>query len=116
MLDVGKDLSRLAPSHSSLAQGTYSLLKCSHFLLRKGISLRNDWDQVDLGMEAAHDLNVKRLQSMASGLNEVDTGMDSVINNVHAIDLVLGLEIGIKSLFDVLHNWSPGVVVVDEVS
>lgn len=42
--------------------------------------------------------------------------MDTVVNNVHAVDLVLGIEIGIESLLDVVNNWSPGLVVVDEVS
>lgn len=53
---------------------------------------------------------------MASGLDEVDTGMDPVVNDVCAVDLVLGLEEGIVSLLNVLHNWAPGVIVVDKVS
>lgn len=67
-------------------------------------------------MQAAHDFNVERFQGVACGLNEVDAGMDSVIHNVHSVHLVLGLEIGIESLFNVLHNGSPRVIVVDKIS
>lgn len=42
--------------------------------------------------------------------------MDAVVNNVHAVDLVLGVEISIESLLNVVDNWSPRLVVVDEVS
>jgi hypothetical protein len=53
---------------------------------------------------------------MASWLEEVNASMDTVVNNVHAVDLVLGIEIGIESLLDVINNWSPGLVIVDKVS
>ena len=53
---------------------------------------------------------------MAGRLDEVDTGMDAVVHNVHAVDLVLSFEVGIESLLDVLDNWPPRVIVVDEVT
>jgi len=53
---------------------------------------------------------------MAGWLEEVDASMHTVVNNVHAVDLVLGIEIGIESLLNVINNWSPGLVVVDKVS
>lgn len=53
---------------------------------------------------------------MASGLDEVHAGMHPVVHDVHAVDLVLGLEIGIESLLDVLHDRPPRVIVVDEIS
>lgn len=94
----------------------YSILECSHLFIRKGVGFGNDWDQVDLGMKPAHDFNVQWLQRVASGLNEIDTGMDSIIDNVHAVDLVLRFQVRIVSLFDVFHDWAPRVVIVDEVS
>lgn len=42
--------------------------------------------------------------------------MDAVVDNVHAVDLVLGIKISIEALFDVLDNGAPGFVVVDEVT
>lgn len=67
-------------------------------------------------MQSAHDLNVERLERMTSGLNKVDASMDSVVNDVHTIDLVFCLQICIKSLFNVLDDWTPGIVVVDKIS
>lgn len=67
-------------------------------------------------MKATHDFNIQGLQRMAGWLDEVDAGMDSVVHNVHAIHLVLCLEIGIESLLNVFHNWSPGIIIVDKVT
>jgi len=95
---------------------TYSVLESSNLLVSHGVSFCNDWDQVDLGMQSAHDLNIEWLECMSSWLNEVHTGMNSVVNNVHSVDFVLGIEVGIKTLLDVVHNWSPRLVIVDEVT
>jgi len=67
-------------------------------------------------VEAAHDLDVQRLQGVSGRLDEIDTGVDSVVDNVHAIDLVLGIKISIESLLNVLDDWSPRVVIIDKVS
>lgn len=53
---------------------------------------------------------------MAGGLDEVDAGMDAVVDNVAAVDLVLGLEVGVEALLNVLDNRAPRVVVVDKVT
>ena len=67
-------------------------------------------------MKAAHNLNVKRLERVAGRLNEVDARMDAVVHNVHAVDLVLRVEVGIEALLDVLDDWAPGCIVVDKVA
>ena len=67
-------------------------------------------------MKATHDLDIKGLQGVASRLNEVDAGMNPVVHDVHSIDLVLGFQVGIKSLFNVLHDRSPRIVIVHEIS
>ena len=67
-------------------------------------------------MQPAHDLDVERLKRVTGRLNEVHTGMDAVVDNVHAVDLVLGIEIGIETLLDVLDDRAPGLVVVDKVT
>ena len=67
-------------------------------------------------MKSAHNFNVQWLQSVTRWLNEVNTSVDTVVNDVHAIDLVLGIQVGIKSLFDVIHNWSPRLIVVNEIT
>lgn len=53
---------------------------------------------------------------MASGLNEEDAGVNTVVDNVHAVDLVLSIEVSIETLLDVVHNRAPRLVVVDEVT
>lgn len=53
---------------------------------------------------------------MASGLDEEDTRMDAVVNNVHAVDLVLRVEVSIESLLNVVDDGAPRLVVVDEVT
>ena len=67
-------------------------------------------------MKATHDFDVERLQGVAGGLDEEDTGMDAVVYDVHAVDLILRIEISIVTLLDVVDNRSPRFVVVDEVS
>lgn len=53
---------------------------------------------------------------MASGLDEEDTSVDTVINDVHAVDLVLSVQVCIEALLDVVRNWSPRLIVVDKVT
>lgn len=53
---------------------------------------------------------------MTGGLDKVNAGMYTVVNDVHAVDLVLGLEVSIESLLDVLNDRSPGIIVVDKVT
>ena len=53
---------------------------------------------------------------MTGGLYEVNAGMNSVIDYVHAVDPVFGLEIGVKPLLDVFDNGSPRVIIVHEIA
>lgn len=68
---------------------SYPGFEIGDFLIRQCICLGNDGDQVDLGMQSAHNLDVQGLQRMAGGLNEVDACMNTIINDVHTVDLVL---------------------------
>lgn len=52
---------------------------------------------------------------MTRRLDEVDAGMHAVVDNVHTVDLVLGIEVCVEALFDVLHDRPPRVFVVDEI-
>lgn len=67
-------------------------------------------------MEASHHLNVKRLERVASGLDEENTGVNSVVDNVHAVDLVLGIEVRVESLLNVVDNGAPRLIVVHKVT
>jgi len=116
VLDIGEDLLGLAEKNKYRKKGTYSLLEQSNLLVRKSIGLGNDGNQVDLGVQPAHDLNVQRLQGVARRLDEVDARVDTVVNDVGAVDLVLGLEVGVVSLLNVLDNRAPRVIVVHKVT
>jgi len=100
----------------SITCGSYSLLEHGHLIVCQSICFSNDRNEVNLGMQSPHHLDVERLQRVARRLDEVDAGMNTVIHDVHAVDLVLGLEVCVKSLLNVLNDRSPGVVVVDEVT
>ena len=95
---------------------TYTLLEGGNLLIGKRISLGNNRDEIDFGVKSAHDLDIQRLERVASRLNEVNAGVHAVVDNVHAVDLVLGVEVSIKSLLDVLDNGSPRVIVINEVT
>lgn len=97
-------------------QCTHSLLEGRNFVVGESISLGDDWDEVDLGVQAAHDLNVQWLQRVAGGLDEVDAGMDAVVNNVDAVHLVLGIKVSVESLLNVLDDGTPRNVIVHKVT
>lgn len=67
-------------------------------------------------MESLHNLNIEGFKGVTSWLDEVNTGMHSVVNNVHPVDLVLSVKVGIESGVDIVNNWPPGLIVVHEVS
>jgi hypothetical protein len=95
---------------------TYSLLESQNFIVCESICLGDDGNQVDLGVETAHNLNIQRLQRVASWLNEVYAGMDTVVHNVRAVDFILRLKISIKSLLNVLNNGAPRNIIIDEIT
>lgn len=95
---------------------THPLLVVVKIIIRNSIGFGDDRNQVDLLVELLHDLNVKGLQRVASGLDEVDNSMDAVVHNVHTVDLVLSVEVSVKSLLNVLNNGVPRFIVVDEVT
>lgn len=53
---------------------------------------------------------------MASWLDEVNARMHAVVHNVHAVNLVFGVKVGVVSLLDVLDDWAPRVIVVHKVA
>jgi hypothetical protein len=44
---------------------------------------------------------------MTRWLNEVEAGMDAVVNDFLTVDLVLVFQVLVESRLDVLKNWSP---------
>lgn len=98
------------------ADAAYTLLEGINLLVCKSVGLGDDWDEVDPGVQSAHDFDIQRLERMTGGLDEVDTCVDAVVDNVHAVNLVLGVEVGIEALLDVLSNGTPGFGIVHKIS
>lgn len=53
---------------------------------------------------------------MTGRVNEVNTSMDTVVDDVTTIDLVFGLEVSVEARFDVIDNRTPRLVIVDKVT
>jgi hypothetical protein len=82
----------------------------------EGISLSDNGDQVDTGAEALHDLNVQRLESVASGTNEVQAGVHTEINLLRSARLLLLKHVGLMLVVEELDDRLPRVAVVDIVA
>jgi hypothetical protein len=94
-----------------------ALLESLALLDGQGVGLGNDWNDIDNVGELLEDDTVDRLQRVTRGLDEKQAAVDASIGNVA---LPLGCELlaqvrGVLIL-DVLHNWVPAAIVVDEVT
>ena len=117
MVNVSQDLRRISILMTPvIKEYAHPHFESGDLFICKGIRLGNYRDQIDLGMEATHHLNVQWLQGMTSRLDEVDARVNPIIDDVHTVDLVLSVEIGIKTLLDVLYDWLPRIVVVDKIT
>jgi len=67
-------------------------------------------------MQAAHDLDIKGFQRVASGLDEVDTSMNTIVDNVHPVHFVLCFQVRIKPLLDIFNDWPPRIIIVHEIA
>ena len=92
------------------------MLKRRDLFVRQCIGLCDDRYQVDLSVQFAHNLHIKRLQGMSGRLNEIHASMDTIIHNVHPVDLVFSIQVCVKSLLNVLDDGIPGFVIVNEVT
>ena len=61
----GELASSLRSDERTALSVTYASLEVRDFLVGHGVCLGNDRDQVDLGVQAAHELNVERLEAVA---------------------------------------------------
>lgn len=53
---------------------------------------------------------------MASRLDEENTGVNSVVDNVHSVNLVFSVQVGVEALLNVVDNGAPRLIVVNEVA
>src|SRR5271156_6032645 len=96
-LDVGQNLHPVSMLLLYDFCSPHPLLEVCNLFICQGIRFGDHWDEVDLGMQLGHDLDVQGLQRVASRLNEIDT-------SVHPVGI------------DVLDNWPPSLLIVHKVS
>jgi hypothetical protein len=92
------------------------LLELGQVSRAQGIGLGNDGNQVDTRAKSLHDLNVEGLESVASGTNEVQAGVDTEVNLVLAARLLLLKHVGFVLVVEEFDDGHPGVAVVDVVA
>jgi hypothetical protein len=86
-----------------------ALLEFDDLLIGKGISLSDDGNEVDFGVESAHEFDINLLQGVTSRLQEIDACMDTVVYNFLAVDPVLLLEVGIEARLNIVEDWLPAI-------
>jgi hypothetical protein len=110
------------------------LLELDNLFVGESIRLGNHGNQVDLGMKAAHKFNVNLLEPiglldkhgsprqvcrslrMARRLDEVDAGVNTVINHFLTVDTVFLLEIRVEASLNIFNNWLPAIVIINKVA
>jgi len=85
-------------------------------ILGQGVGLGNDRNQVDTSTETLHDFNVKRLECVACGTDEVQAGVHTQIRFLAPLWLLLLPHICFVLVIDEFNNRRPGVAVVDIVA
>jgi hypothetical protein len=68
---------------------TYSRLELEEVVGAECVCFCDDGNEVDAAGQTFHDLNVERLQAVASGADEVETGVDAQINALATTGLLL---------------------------
>ena len=82
-------------------------LKIGTLFGRHGVSLSNDWYDVDFVVEPLHELDVEWLETVARGCDKVQTAMNSIVGYLASHHPRLSVQIFLVLVFDVLHNWLP---------
>ena len=80
------------------------------------ISLGDYGDQVDAGTEALHDLNVERLEGVASRADEVQAGMHTEVDLVVSARLLLLEHVRLVLVVNKVDERDPAVAVIHIVA
>lgn len=95
---------------------TYALLEAGEISRAESIGLGNNGNQVHARAESLHDLNIEGLEGVAGRADEVQTGVDTEIDLVETLGLLLLKHVGFVLVVEELDNGLPRVAVVDVVS
>jgi len=94
-----------------------ALLEDGPLLQCQTVCLGNDWHHVDEFAKLLQDNNVNRLETVTSGLDEVQAAVNAGILDVaFALCRELFVQVGSILIFDVLDDWLPTPVIVHQVA
>jgi hypothetical protein len=95
---------------------TYLRLELGEVCWAQSIGLGNNGNQVDTSAEPLHNLNVQGLQSVASGSDEVQAGVDTQVDLIGAAWLLFLQHVRLMLIVQELDDGLPRVTVVHVVS
>ena len=98
------------------ARLTYPLLELGKIGWAQGVCLCHYWDKVDARAETLHDLNVQRLESVASRADEVQASMHSQVDLLRSARLLLLQHVALMLIIQELNDRLPAVPVVHVVT
>lgn len=84
--------------------------------MAQSVSLGNNGDEVDTRAQALHHLDVKRLEGVSGGSDEVQAGVNAHIDLVGTAGLLLLEHVRLMLVVQELDDGLPGVTVVDIVA
>lgn len=106
--------------HAQVVEGKlllYPLLKSSALFQSQAVGLGNDWYDIDKLRKLLEHNNINWLQAVTGRLDEEETAVDACILQVSlTLRSQLLSEVGAVLILDVLDNWIPAALVVDEVT
>ena len=85
----------------------YPLLELGKVGGCEGVSLCDHRDEVDTSAELLHNLNVERLQAVASGANEVQACVHTKIDLLSTARLLLLEHVALVLVVEELNDWLP---------
>lgn len=85
----------------------YPLLELGKIGRCEGVGLRDHRDQVDTSAELLHDLDIERLEAVASGANEVQACVHTEINLLSTARLLLLEHVALMLVVKELNDWLP---------
>lgn len=92
------------------------MLIASQVSRAQGIRLSNNRDQIDPGAQSLHDLDIQRLEGVASGSDKVQAGVDTEIDLVGTARLLLLEHVRLMLVVQEFDDGHPRVAVVDIVA
>lgn len=95
---------------------TYPCLELEQICGAQGVGLGNDGDKVDACAQLLHDFDIKGLQGVSGGTDEVQAGVYTEVDLLLTLGLLLLQHVGLVLVVEELDNGLPRVAVVDVVA